>query len=402
MWHDDRLLIDGGLVAASGNRTYDTIDPTTGVVLGPAADASVADADRAVGAARRAFDTTTWATDHTFRARCLRQLHEALVANQEDLRQLVIAEVGLPVMLTHGPGVDAPIEMVRWYADLLDRYEFTQDLGEAEVRGGMHQRWVEKEAVGVVAAIVPYNFPVQITLAKVVPALAAGCTVVVKGPPQTPWVTAALGRIIAEGTDIPAGVVNVLTSSSAEVGELLVTDPRVDSVSFTGSTATGRRIMAAASPTVKRVFLELGGKSAFIAMEDAALDLAAMLAGFTICSHAGQGCAITTRFLVPQAKLAEAVELVSATMAGVPYGDPNDPGMMMGPLISADQRDKVDGYVQGAVEGGAKLRARRSPPGAPPQRVLLRAHPPGRRRPGRADRPGRDLRPRPRGAALPR
>jgi acyl-CoA reductase-like NAD-dependent aldehyde dehydrogenase len=355
MWHDARLLLDGELVAAEGHRTYETLNPTTGEVLGVAADATVADADRAIAAARRAFDTTHWATDHTFRAGCLRQLHGALVANQEELRGLVVAEVGLPVMLTHGPGVDAPIEMVRWYADLLDRYEFTEDLGEAEVRGAMHQRWVEREPVGVVAAIVPYNYPVQITLAKLVPALAAGCTVVVKGPPQTPWVTAALGRIIAEGTDIPPGVVSVLTSSSAEVGELLVSDPRIDSVSFTGSTATGRRIMAAASPTVKKVFLELGGKSACIVLDDADLELSAMVAAFTICSHAGQGCAITSRLLVPEAKYAESVELVSGMLAGVPYGDPSDPSMMMGPLISADQRDKVDGYVQDAVGSGAKV-----------------------------------------------
>jgi aldehyde dehydrogenase (NAD+) len=355
MWHDDRLLIDGDLVAAEGGRTYETVNPSTGHVLGTAADATPADALRAIAAARRAFDTTDWATDQAFRSRCLHQLHQALVDHKDELRELVVAEIGLPTMLTNGPGVDAPVEMVGWYADLLDRYEFTEELGEAEVRGGMHRRWVEKEPVGVVAAIVPYNYPVQITLAKLVPALAAGCTVVVKGPPQTPWVTSALASIIAEGTDIPAGVVNVLTSQSVEVGELLVTDPRVDSVSFTGSTAIGRRIMAAAGPTVKRVFLELGGKSAFVVMDDADLGLAAMIAGFTVCSHAGQGCAITTRMLVPETKLAEVVELVSSTMAGVPYGDPTDPGNMMGPLISAEQRDKVDGYVQDAVAAGAKL-----------------------------------------------
>jgi acyl-CoA reductase-like NAD-dependent aldehyde dehydrogenase len=258
-------------------------------------------------------------------------------------------------MLTQGPGLDTPIEIVSWYADLLEKYEFREDLGTAEVRGGLHSRWVEKEPVGVVAAIVPYNYPVQITLAKLVPALAAGCTVVVKAPPQTPWISAALGRIVAEHTDIPPGVVNVLTSSSGAVGEALVTDPRVDMVSFTGSTATGRRIMAAASDTVKKVFLELGGKSAFIVMDDADMELAAMFAGFTICSHAGQGCAITSRLLVPEAKLDEAVRLVSATMAGVPYGDPSDPGTMMGPLISEAQRDRVEDYVRGAVDDGATV-----------------------------------------------
>jgi acyl-CoA reductase-like NAD-dependent aldehyde dehydrogenase len=245
--------------------------------------------------------------------------------------------------------------MVGWYADLLDKYEFREDLGVSEVRGGLHSRWVEKEPVGVVGAIVPYNYPVQITLAKLAPALAAGCTVVVKGPPQAPWITAAMGRIVAEHTDIPAGVVNVLTSDAVEVGEVLVADPRVDMVSFTGSTAAGRRIMAAASDTVKKVFLELGGKSAFIVLDDAEMELAAMFAGFTICSHAGQGCAITTRLLVPEAKLDEAVRLVGDTMAGVPFGDPSDPAMMMGPLISEAQRQRVDGHVQRAVADGATV-----------------------------------------------
>jgi acyl-CoA reductase-like NAD-dependent aldehyde dehydrogenase len=351
----DRLLIDGELVAAEGGRTYDTVNPTTGAVLGAAADATLADGARAIAAARRAFDTTSWSTDHAFRARCLHQLHEALLADGEELRGLVIAENGLPHALTvDGPGLDAPVAMTAWYAELVERYEWSADLGTKEVRGAPHRRWVEKEPVGVVAAIVPYNYPVQITLAKLVPALAAGCTVVVKGPPQCPWITSALGEIVAK-TDIPAGVVNVLTESTAAIGELLVTDPQVDSVSFTGSTATGRRIMAAASPTVKKVFLELGGKSAFVVMDDADLAFAGMIAGFTVCSHAGQGCAITTRVLVPESRAADAIEAIRSTMAGVPYGDPTEPGNMMGPLISAEQRDKVDGYVQAAAGGGAKL-----------------------------------------------
>ncbi|HJR26039.1 MAG TPA: aldehyde dehydrogenase family protein, partial [Acidimicrobiales bacterium] len=298
---------------------------------------------------------TDWSTNRELRKRCLQQLHDALDREREALRPQIVAEVGSPVMLTHGPQLDSPIEIVRWHADLLERYDFTEDLGEAEVRGAVHQRWVEKEPAGVVAAIVPYNFPVQITLAKLAPALAAGCTVVVKGPPQTPWVTAALAQLLAQHTDIPAGVVSVLTSSRAEVGEHLVTDPAVDMVSFTGSTAAGRRIMAAAAETVKRVFLELGGKSAFVVMDDADLAVAAMFAGFTICAHAGQGCAITSRLLVPEAKLAEAVDLVRDTMAGVPYGDPRDPGTMMGPLISEAQRDRVDGFVQQAVADGARV-----------------------------------------------
>jgi aldehyde dehydrogenase (NAD+) len=366
MWHEDRLLIDGTLGPAEGGQEYETVNPTTGAVLGTAADATVADARRAIVSSRRAFDTTTWATDRDFRQRCLRQLHDALVANADDLRTLLIAENGLPHGLTQGPGLDTPVGMINWYADLLDKYEFVDDLGTSESMGRISTRWVEKEPAGVVSAIVPYNYPVQISLAKLVPALAAGCTVVLKAPPQTPWITAALGKVIAEQTDIPPGVVNVLTSSSIEVGKAMVTDPMVDMVSFTGSTAAGRNIMAAASATVKRVFLELGGKSAFVVMDDAPLDIAGMFAGFTICSHAGQGCAITSRLLVPESKLDEAVEQTVATLQGVPVGDPTDPGNMMGPLITEEQRQKVDGMVRQAVaEGGTVVTGGKVPEALP-------------------------------------
>ena len=354
MWHDERLLIDGDLVPAEGARTFETVNPATAEPLGTASDATVGDTERAIASARRAFDTTSWSRDVAFRTHCIRQFHQVLVEHQEDLRQLIGAEVGAPLMLTQGPQLDAPMQIVSWHADLLEKYEFREDLGVREVMGRMSNRWVEKEAAGVVAAIVPYNFPFQITMAKLIPALAAGCTVIVKGPPQTPWVTASIGALLAE-TDIPAGVVNVLSSSEAAVGEALVADPRVDMVSFTGSTAVGRRIQAVAADTVKKVFLELGGKSAFIVLDDADMELAAMFAGFTACSHAGQGCAITTRLLVPKSKYGEAAELVAQTMAGVPFGDPSDATKLMGPLISERQREVVEDHVQRAVAEGGRV-----------------------------------------------
>ncbi|MFZ0666009.1 MAG: aldehyde dehydrogenase family protein, partial [Acidimicrobiales bacterium] len=173
--------------------------------------------------------------------------------------------------------------------------------------------------------------------------------------PQAPWLTNSLGGVVESLTDIPPGVVNVLSSGSSDVGEILVTDPMVDMVSFTGSTQTGRRVMAAASETVKKVFLELGGKSAFIMLDDADLELASLVAGFTVCSHAGQGCAITTRLLVPESKYADAIDLLSDVVKKVPVGDPRDPSMMMGPLISASQHERVNGYVTGAVAQGARI-----------------------------------------------
>jgi aldehyde dehydrogenase (NAD+) len=179
--------------------------------------------------------------------------------------------------------------------------------------------------------------------------------VILKGAPQTPLMSVALGEVIATETDIPAGVVNVLTSSALEVGEILTTHPDVDMVTFTGSTPVGRAIMEAASKTVKRVFLELGGKSAIILLDDADVELPALVAAMTICSHAGQGCAITSRLLVPASRHDEIVEKVVATLATIKVGDPADPETVMGPLISEAQRQKVDGIVKRAEEAGAKV-----------------------------------------------
>ncbi|MEU6372578.1 aldehyde dehydrogenase family protein [Streptomyces sp. NPDC046909] len=353
LFHEDRLLIDGELVHAG--RGFETLDPSTGKVLGTASDARAEHVEAAVAAARRAFDTTDWARDRALRLRCLRRLHQALTEHREELRELTIAEVGAPRSLTHGTQLDEPIELVKWYADLLERYEFREELPLLESRGRPHRRWVEKEAAGVVAAILPYNFPNQLALAKLAPALAAGCTVVLKGAPDTPWTTLALGRIIAEETGIPAGVVNVLTSSGPETGELLTAHPGVDMVTFTGSTPVGRAVMAAASATLKKVFLELGGKSAMLVLDDADFAQAAMFAAFTVCTHAGQGCGITSRLLVPRARHDEAVQLVTAMLGRVTYGDPSDPATHMGPLISERQRTKVHGLVERAVAAGATL-----------------------------------------------
>jgi acyl-CoA reductase-like NAD-dependent aldehyde dehydrogenase len=348
-----RLLIDGRLNPAK--RAYTTLNPATGEPLGEAPDAGPEEANAAVAAARRAFDTTTWSTDTALRVRCLRQLRQALDDHREELREITIAEVGAPRMLTHGPQLDEPVELVTYYADLAEAYEFSVDLGEKEARGQRHRRWVEKEAAGVIAAILPYNYPNQLALAKLAPALAAGCTVVLKAAPETPLTTLKLAELIAEHTDIPAGVVNVLSSSGSETGEVLTKHPDVDMITFTGSTATGRRIMAAASDTVKKVFLELGGKSAMVVLDDADLPTASMFAAFMICSHAGQGCALTSRLLVPRRHHDEIVELVAAGLSRVSYGDPADPKTFMGPLISARQRDKVHAMVQRAVADGAKL-----------------------------------------------
>ncbi|MFZ2530111.1 MAG: aldehyde dehydrogenase family protein [Rhodococcus sp. (in: high G+C Gram-positive bacteria)] len=348
-----RLLIDGQLVTTE--RTFPSVNPATGAIVGYAPDAGVAEAETAIDAARRAFDTTTWSTDVEFRIACLDQLHQALLDNAEELRELTIAEVGAPRQLTYGNQLDAPIGIVKYYADLLRNQPLTEELGAVEIRGQQHRRWIEREAAGVVAAIVAYNYPTQLALAKLAPSLAAGCTVVLKGAPDTPLVTQALGEIIANHTDIPAGVVNVLSSTDVATGEIMTTHPDVDVVTFTGSTVVGRKIMAAAAGTLKRVFLELGGKSALIMLDDADLPLSATFAAFSICSHAGQGCALTTRLLVPRDKHDEIVAAVAAMMGHVSYCDPSDQATYMGPVINDRQRDKIDGMVKRAVAEGATL-----------------------------------------------
>ena len=347
-----QLLVDGKLSAASDGSTYPIVGPATGQQIGTAPDATAEDVDRAIDAARRAFDETGWSTDHAFRVRCLRQLHQALLDHAEPIRELTTAEVGMPTFMMTAAGFDVPVDGLRWVADLAEGYEYESDLGVAEPMGIATRRTVRREPVGVVAAITPWNVPTQINLAKVGPALAAGCTVVLKPAPDTPWLACELGRLVAEHTDIPPGVLNVVTPRSNEVAAVLTSDPRVDMVSFTGSTATGRAIMAAAAPTLKRVFLELGGKSAAVVLADADVAASAGATAFAASIHAGQGCALTTRLVVPRERYDEAVRAAADTMESIGVQDPADPGAICGPVISAVQRDRVAAYLRLAEEEG--------------------------------------------------
>ncbi len=350
-----RMLIDGSLVEAAGGGAFDNINPATEEVLGQTADATAADMDRAIAGARRAFDETEWATDRALRQRCLRQLHEAIVSEQELFRSELVAEVGTPVMVTYMAQLDAPLaEALLWPAEQIDSFAWERPLPDNNAFGTHSWQKVVKEPVGVVGAIIPWNYPVEITLNKLGQALATGNTVVVKPAPDTPWNATRIGRLIAEQTDIPPGVVSIVPSSDHLIGEQLVVDPRVDLISFTGSTATGRRIMAAGAPTLKRLFLELGGKSADIILDDADLEAKMAFFGF-MCMHSGQGCAMLTRTLVPEARYDEAVGLAKAAVEGVTYGDPTDPGVIQGPVINARQRDRVLGYIEKGVDEGARL-----------------------------------------------
>ncbi len=347
------LFIDGQLVAGGAGR-FPTINPATEEVLGTAANADSADMDRAIAAARRAFDSTGWSTDTALRVRCIRQLQDAMREHVEELREITMAEAGAPRMLTAAAQLEGPVGDLSFSADTAEGYQWRTDLPVASPMGIKTQRTLVREPVGVVGAITPWNFPHQINLAKLGPALAAGNTVVLKPAPDTPWCAAVLGELIAEHTDIPAGVVNIVTSDDMGVGAMLSSDPRVDMVSFTGSTATGKAVMAAGAQTIKKVFLELGGKSAFLVLDDADLPAACAMAAFTASVHAGQGCAITTRLVVPRAHYDEAAAAAAATMLGIKPGEPTNPGTICGPVISARQRDRVQSYLDLALaEGGS-------------------------------------------------
>ena len=346
------LFIDGQLVPGGAGH-YPNINPATEEVLGTAANADLTDTDRAIEAARRAFDAGDWSTDTALRVRCIRQLRDAMGDHIEELREITMAEVGAPRMLTAAAQLEGPIADLEFSAATAENYSWRTDLGVAAPMGIKTRRTLVREAVGVVAAITPWNFPHQINLAKIGPALAAGNTVVLKPAPDTPWCAAILGELIAEHTDIPPGVLNIVTSDDHAVGAMLSSDPRVDMVSFTGSTATGRAVMAAGAPTIKKVFLELGGKSAFLVLDDADLAAACSMAAFTASVHAGQGCAITTRLVVPRAHYDDAAAAAAATMLGLKPGDPTKPGTICGPVISARQRDRIQSYLDLAVaEGG--------------------------------------------------
>ncbi|KJV03556.1 MULTISPECIES: aldehyde dehydrogenase family protein [Nocardiaceae] len=352
---EQRLMIDGVLRASRSGDTFDNISPATGAVIGVAAAAGREDMDEAIGAARRAFDETEWSTDRTLRRRVLLQLHEALVSEQEQLRTEIIAEAGSPLSATYLAQLDWPLaDGLTYPAELIDTYEWERDLGPLSFGPADNKRRVYKEPIGVVGAIAPWNFPFEIIVNKIGQALATGNTMILKPDPNTPWTSTRIGRLMAEHTDIPAGVFNVVPTPNNSIAEMLVSDPRVDMVSFTGSTGVGKMLQQKASASLKRVFLELGGKSAMIALEDA--DLAQVIpSAAQACLHAGQGCALTTRLLVPNSRYDEVVEMVTDLYGQLPVGDPADLQTFVGPVINVKQKARILGMLQGAAAEGGRI-----------------------------------------------
>jgi aldehyde dehydrogenase (NAD+) len=353
-----KLYIGGVVRSATGGRVYDNIGPWTGETVGKAADASPTDVEEAITAARRAFDTTDWSTNHAKRFGLVRKLHDLFVANRARLVEIARHEVGASLVAVQRAQVGLMLDAWKELLQLAPEIKWEKDRGASATMGFTSHRKTVYEAVGVVGAITPWNFPMYVNAEKVVSALLAGCTVILKPAPDTPLSGSIFGELAAEA-GFPAGVLNVITSSDpAMAGELLVTDRRVDLITFTGSTAIGKHIMQRGADTLKRVFLELGGKSAKIILDDAP-NFAQEVAQSILVFHAGQGCAVTSRLLVPKSRYAEAVEVLKNAYAGFAdkWGHFDDPTCSMGPLISKKQLDRVKGYIELGVQEGATLLA---------------------------------------------
>jgi aldehyde dehydrogenase (NAD+) len=344
----DKLYIDGAWVPSTGTGTIDVYDSTDGSVIGTIPDGTAEDADKAVNAARAAFDA--WSrTSPEERAKYCSRVAEGLAARMDEIATVVTKEAGMPKWLSQLVQAGLPINSFNQAATIGENYAYEQTLGNS---------LVVKEPVGVVVAITPWNYPLHQIAAKVAFALAAGCTVVLKPSEVAPLDAYILAEVIND-TGLPGGVFNLVTGTGPVVGEALVSHPGVDMVSFTGSTRAGKRIAELASQSLKRVALELGGKSANILLDD--LDdagfEAAVRDGVGKCYlNSGQTCTALTRMLVPRDRLADA-ERIAADEAETKFrpSDPFADGAMLGPLSSLAQVERVTGYVQKGIDEGAKL-----------------------------------------------
>jgi aldehyde dehydrogenase (NAD+) len=340
----EHLYIGGDWVKASGAGTIEVVDSTTEQVMGTIPEGTPDDVERAVAAAREAF--ATWGqTTSDERAQLLEAIAAGLEERAEEIAALIARELGMP------------IAQARFIQAGLPRMSFAsmaEILGQTPLEEMVGNSLVVREPVGVVGAITPWNYPLHQISAKVAPALAAGCTVVLKPSEVTPMNAFVLAEI-CDTVGVPPGVFNLVTGTGPVVGEAIAAHPDVDMVSFTGSTAAGRRVSEVASKTVKRVALELGGKSPNVILEDADLQRAVVDGVGKCFLNSGQTCSALTRMLVPRSRLQEAEQIAAAAAEQAPVGDPFDPQTKLGPLVSDRQRERVRGYIEKGLEEGAKL-----------------------------------------------
>ncbi len=339
----DKIYIDGAWVPSEGTGTIEVVNASTEEVMGTIPEGVPADVDKAVGAARAAFDD--WAaTPAEERGKLIQRAAEAMGARSDEIAEVISQEVGMPIMWSQTVQAGLPTGNMAGYVEILGDFEFEEQIGNS---------LVVREPVGVVGCITPWNYPLHQIVAKVAPAFAAGCTVVLKPSEVAPLNAFILAEIL-DDIGLPPGVFNLLSGTGPVVGEALASHPDVDMVSFTGSTRAGRRVAELAADTVKRVALELGGKSPNIILDDADLEDVVGKGVFACYLNSGQTCTAHTRMLVPAEKHDEVVALAKAAAEGFTVG-PASGDAMLGPLVSDVQRERVRGYIQKGIDEGAEL-----------------------------------------------
>ena len=340
----DKIYIGGEWVQSTGTGVLEVINATTEQVMGSIPEGTVEDVDKAVAAARAAFES--WSrTSMQERADWMQRIADALGARMDEIAELVAQELGMPLKLSSIIQAGLPTSTFASMPQLLSELPWEEKVGNS---------LIVREPVGVVAAITPWNYPLHQIAAKVAPALAVGCTVVLK-PSQVAPLNAVLLADVLDEVGLPAGVFNLVTGRGSVIGEALALHPDVDMISFTGSTAAGRQVSVAAAGTIKRVALELGGKSPNVILEDADLQKA-ITDGVAKCFlNSGQTCSALTRMLVPRSRLAEAEQIAAAVAEHFKPGDPFEPGTTLGPLVSEGQREQVRDYIRKGADEGAKL-----------------------------------------------
>jgi acyl-CoA reductase-like NAD-dependent aldehyde dehydrogenase len=339
----DRIYIDGAWVPSSGSGSIDVVNASTEDVMGHVPEGNPADVDAAVVAARAAFETWGF-TPTEERQKYLARLAEELGSRSQELAEVISGEVGMPIMWSNIIQAGLPAGNMAKYAELLDHYEFEEQIA---------QSWVVREPVGVVGCITPWNYPLHQIIAKVAPALAAGCTVVLKPSEVAPLNAFILAEIV-DSVGLPPGVFNLVSGTGPVVGEAMAAHPGIDMISFTGSTRAGKRVSEVAAQTVKRVALELGGKSANIILDDADFAEVVPKGVFACYLNSGQTCTAHTRMLVPRAHHDEIVEIAKNAAQAITVG-PADGDARLGPLISETQRERVRGYIRKGIDEGATL-----------------------------------------------
>lgn len=355
MLPDAKLYIDGVVRSSSNDAWFDNINPWTAESCGRAADATEADVEEAIVAARRAFDETDWSTNREKRFELVSKLVDEMFAQRELLTNIACLEAGAALGAANRAHIDGALNGGKDLLECFKKVEWESDRGNKVDMGIESHRIVVQEPLGVVAAITPWNVPLYVNVGKVIAALLAGCTVILKPAPDTPMMGSVMGEM-ADKVGIPKGVLNVVTSADpAMAGEMLTRDPRVDVVSFTGSTLVGKRIMENGASTLKRIFLELGGKSVNIILEDTPDFQISCMMGMAVF-HAGQGCAMPTRMLVPKSRYDEAVEALKISYGSFSqkWGEFGNPEHIMGPVISKKQHERVLGYIELGKEEGAE------------------------------------------------